>query len=65
MTNESPELPSLGLLTFDDVAEHLRCSKKSVQRLITSGDLPVVRIGRMVRIHPTDLGRFIKLRRSV
>lgn len=53
------------LLTLSDVAEILQCSEKTVKRRVASGDLPVVRDGRMVRVHPDDLDRYVKLRRSL
>ena len=52
------------LLTLADVAGILKCSIKTVVRRISSGDLPVIRDGRMVRVHPDDLTRYIKLRRE-
>ncbi|WP_425441153.1 helix-turn-helix domain-containing protein [Ruegeria marina] len=53
------------LLTIEDVAAVLQCSLKTVQRRIDAGDLPVIRDGRMVRVHPADLDRYIKQRRGV
>ena len=53
------------LLTLSDVAEILQCSEKTVKRRVASGELPVVRDGRMVRVHPDDLDRYVKLRRSL
>ena len=53
------------LLTLSDVAEILQCSEKTVKRRVASGDLPVVRDGRLVRVHPDDLDRYVKLRRSL
>ncbi|WP_068115812.1 helix-turn-helix domain-containing protein [Tropicimonas marinistellae] len=52
------------LLTLEQAAEILNCSLKTVQRRIESGDLPVIRDGRLVRVHPDDLDRFIRLRRE-
>ncbi len=40
------------LLTVSEYAEIRRCSKKTVQRRITEGMLPIIRTGRLVRIHP-------------
>ena len=64
MAKFSPEPGSPKLLTQGDVADVLRCSIKTVVRRISSGDLPVIRDGRMVRVHPDDLTRDIKLRRE-
>jgi len=57
-----PNLPHalpLRLLTPAEVAEILRISLRSVRRLIKDGKLPIVRIGRLVRIRPEALARFI------
>ena len=48
------------LLTIKDVARFLNCSKRTVQRLIDSRDLEVVRIGRSVRVRPEALKAFIE-----
>lgn len=56
--------PPLPLLTVEDVAKFIGSSTKTVRRLIETGDLPHVRIGRLVRIHPMDLERFVQARRS-
>jgi excisionase family DNA binding protein len=48
-------------LVFDagEVADVLRVSERSVERLLASGDLPSVRIGRSRRIRGEDLQEFI------
>lgn len=60
----NPAKPPLPLLTVDDVAKFIGSSTKTVRRLIETGDLTHVRIGRLVRVHPTDLERFVQARRS-
>ncbi len=52
------------LLTVSEAAEILNTSVRTVYRRIKSGDLPVIRDGRSVRIHPEDLARYIAMRRS-
>ncbi len=47
------------LLTMPQVARHLNVSERTIWSLIHSGHLPCVRIGRTVRVDPTDLVRFI------
>jgi excisionase family DNA binding protein len=42
--------PEPRLLTVKDVAEHLQVSKRTVHRLIDTGELHVIRIGRSVRV---------------
>jgi len=63
MAKLDPVQGSPKLLTQSDVADILRCSPKTVGRRIASGDLPVLRDGRMVRVRLEDLERYIKLRR--
>jgi excisionase family DNA binding protein len=55
MAESSFELPSQPLpqmLTVNEVAEILQISPRTVRRMIGDGRLPVVRIGRAVRVHP-------------
>ncbi len=40
------------LLTVSEYARIRECSEKTVRRRIAEGKLPVVRTGRLVRIHP-------------
>lgn len=48
------------LLTVGDVAGEFQVSARTVRRWIADGDLPVVRIGRLVRIRPRDRDAFIR-----
>ena len=52
------------LLTIEDVARHLACSTRTVRRLLDEGELPVIRLNRLVRILPSDLDRYIRTHRS-
>jgi len=52
------------LLTKKTVAEILDTSEKTVDRRIRAGELPAIRDGRIVRVHPDDLERYIAARRS-
>ena len=47
------------LLTIQEVAELLHVHGKSVRRRINDGALQVVRSGRIIRIHPNELKRFM------
>jgi excisionase family DNA binding protein len=50
------------LLTAPQVATSLQVSLRTVRRLIRSGSLPVVRIGRILRVRGADLEAFLKTR---
>ena len=47
------------LLTLPEVAEELSCSLATVKRRVSSGALPVVRDGRIVRVRTSDLERYL------
>ena len=53
------------LLTIKESAEVLNQSEKTVRRRVDAGELPVIRDGRLVRIHPNDLQRYIAAHRSL
>lgn len=59
-----PTDPPKTLLTKKQVAELLGTSAKTIDRRIRSGDLPVIRDGRIVRVHPEDLERYLAKHRS-
>lgn len=46
-------------LTVAEVAEMLRVSTMTVYRLIKSGELPAVRVGRSYRLAEDDVDRFV------
>jgi excisionase family DNA binding protein len=48
-TNKKPEAAE-GLLTVRQVAENWQVSERTVRRMTEDGRLPVIRIGRAVRI---------------
>ena len=47
------------LLTVEQMAKALCISRSLAYRLVQKGDIPSVHINTAVRIHPTDLDRFI------
>ena len=53
------------LLRLQEVSDTLGISPKTLQRRIKAGQLPVIRAGRLVRVHPADLQRYIAARRSL
>ena len=54
---DTATLPAL--LKIPDVMQRTGLSKASVYRVITSGQLKTVKIGRSVRITESELSRFI------
>jgi excisionase family DNA binding protein len=50
---------SVPLLRLDDVMAELGIGRTKVHALIWSGELPVVRIGRAIRVRRADLDDFI------
>lgn len=54
---------SLVLLEVFQVANRLRLTERKVYRLIKSGQLPAIRIGRVLRIDPADLLAFMNANR--
>jgi excisionase family DNA binding protein len=53
------------LLTLQESAQILKTSMKTLRRRIDDGQLPVIRDGRIVCVHPADLQRYIAARRSL
>jgi excisionase family DNA binding protein len=56
---KSPPTSPAPLLKAAQVAERLNISVRSVRRMIKDGRLPIVRIGRSVRIRPEALATLI------
>jgi excisionase family DNA binding protein len=50
------------LLTVAEVASGMRVSNMTVYRLIKSGELPAVRVGKGYRIRESELQRFLEER---
>lgn len=50
-------------LTVQEVADLLRVSQMTVYRLIKSGEVPAVRIGRSFRVRETDVDRYLEEQR--
>lgn len=47
------------LLTVGEVADHMRVSNMTVYRLIKSGALPAIRVGKNYRIRSSDLTAYL------
>ena len=52
-------LPSR-LLKVKQVAEVLQLSPRTVRRMIADGRLPVIRVGRAVRVHPSAVATLME-----
>jgi excisionase family DNA binding protein len=65
VTKRSAAEPPPRLLTLPEACEILSCSIKTLRRRIAAGEVPVIRDGRLIRIHPDDLQRYIRQRRSL
>lgn len=53
-----------GLLTYNEVAEFLGISKRTVQRLKIQRKLPFCTVGGQIRFSPKDIQRYIEMNRS-
>ena len=60
--SESQVFVAGGLLTVAEVASAMRVSNMTVYRLIKSGELPAVRVGKNYRLRESDLERFLEER---
>ena len=47
-------------LTVAEVAEIMRVSKRTVYRLVHSGELPAVRVGRSFRVNETAVNEYLE-----
>ena len=52
--------PSRALLKVKQVAQLLNCSERQIWRLIQDNRLPVIRIGRSVRIAPDAVDKLLQ-----
>jgi excisionase family DNA binding protein len=50
------------LLTTKQVRERLAISREYTYRLLQAGTIPSVRVGRLRRVRPSDLDRYIEAR---
>jgi len=55
-----PGVTSQRFLTVAEVARGLRVSNMTVYRLVNSGQLPAVRVGRSYRIAERDVRRYLE-----
>jgi excisionase family DNA binding protein len=60
MTNASQELGEVRFLTVAEVASVMRVSKMTVYRLVHSGTLPAVQVGRSFRIPESAVKNYLR-----
>ena len=61
---EAPGTAATLLMNLDEVAEQLRCTRRSVERYIAAGRLFALHIGRSVRVERRELEDFIARMRA-
>lgn len=57
--SEYCSMPGISLLTAQDVSTVLQISEAMAYLLMQRGQIPTVRIGRVVRVRTVDLDKFI------
>ncbi len=58
--NTSGDISEVRFLTIAEVATMMRVSKMTVYRIVHSGELPAVRVGRSFRVTEKDVDEYIK-----
>jgi excisionase family DNA binding protein len=59
-SNLSGDISEVKFLTVAEVASVMRVSKMTVYRLVHSGELPAVRVGRSFRVSEKDVNDYLK-----
>ncbi len=59
-TNIPGDISEVKFLTVAEVASVMRVSKMTVYRLVHSGELPAVRVGRSFRVREPDVNEYLK-----
>lgn len=52
-------LDELRLLTANDLAKLWKMDASTVYRILNSGDIPIVKMGRCIRVTPEDVKNYI------
>ena len=60
MATPSGDISDSKFLTVAEVATMMRVSKMTVYRLVHSGELPAVRVGRSFRVREDDANEYLK-----
>ncbi len=58
-SNTIPNSPMEPLLTADEVAIRLNCSRSQVYDMFREQTLPFIRVGKLYRVHPSALRTFM------
>ncbi|QLQ09506.1 MAG: helix-turn-helix domain-containing protein [Nocardioidaceae bacterium] len=58
--SSSGDISGVKFLTVAEVATVMRVSKMTVYRLVHSGELPAVRVGRSFRVHEDDVNDYLR-----
>jgi len=58
--NLSGDISEVKFLTVAEVAATMRVSKMTVYRLVHSGELPAVRVGRSFRVTEDDVNEYLR-----
>jgi excisionase family DNA binding protein len=58
--NPSSDISDVRFLTIAEVATMMRVSKMTVYRIVHSGELPAVRVGRSFRVTEKDVNDYIQ-----
>ncbi|MDB5038388.1 MAG: hypothetical protein JWQ35_1916 [Bacteriovoracaceae bacterium] len=56
----SPAFFDKEVWTIKDVHSVLQCSERHIRELVSSGKIPYVKVGRLVRFYRTDLFEWLK-----
>ncbi|MCW2781112.1 MAG: Helix-turn-helix domain protein [Marmoricola sp.] len=59
-SNTTGDISEVKFLTVAEVAAVMRVSKMTVYRLVHSGELPAVRVGRSFRVSEKDVNEYLK-----
>ncbi len=62
--SQAEDAATPAFLTMDEVLGYLRVTPRTIYRLIKTGDLPAVRIGRQWRFRQSDLDAWLSRRQT-
>lgn len=62
--SRTDRMEALRLLSLKETRAVLGCSIKTLRRRIAAGEITFIRDGRLIRVHPDDLRRYIQQRRQ-